>query len=54
MNWKPEALLAPEQCALVVLECQRGVIGDLSGLPALGDNAQNGMLQAMSSRQAAQ
>ncbi len=41
------ALLAPEQCALVVNECQRGVIGDLSGLPALADSAQNGMVQAV-------
>ena len=40
-------LLAPEQCALVVHECQRGVIGDLSGLPALADSAQNGMVQAV-------
>jgi nicotinamidase-related amidase len=40
-------LLAPEQCALVILECQRGVIGDLSGLPALADSAQNGMIQAI-------
>jgi nicotinamidase-related amidase len=42
-----EGLLAPEQCALVILECQRGVVGDLSGLPELADNAQNGMLQAI-------
>jgi nicotinamidase-related amidase len=42
-----EGLLAPEQCALVILECQRGVIGDLSGLPALADSAQNGMIQAI-------
>jgi len=54
MDWKPEALLAPEQCALVILECQRGVIGDLSDLPALAGSAQNGMIQAMSSRQTAQ
>ena len=47
MNWKPEALLPPEQCALVILECQRGVIGDLSGLPALAESAQNGMIQAV-------
>ena len=47
MNRKSEALLAPEQCALVVLECQRGVIGDLSGLPALADSAQNGMIQSI-------
>ena len=40
-------LLAPENCALVVHECQRGVIGDLSGLPALADSAQNGMVQAV-------
>lgn len=42
-----DALLAPEACALVTQECQRGVIGDLSGLPALADAAQNGMIQAV-------
>jgi nicotinamidase-related amidase len=42
-----DALLAPQTCALVTQECQRGVIGDLSGLPALADAAQNGMLQAV-------
>ncbi len=42
-----DALLAPEQCALVILECQRGVIGDLSGLPALADSARNGMIQTI-------
>jgi biuret amidohydrolase len=42
-----DALLAPSRCALVLQECQRGVIGDLSGLPALADAAQNGMIQAV-------
>jgi nicotinamidase-related amidase len=42
-----EGLLSPEQSALVVLECQRGVIGDLSGLPALADSAKSGMIQAI-------
>lgn len=40
-------LLFPERCALVIQECQRGVIGDLSGLPALAENAQKGMIQAV-------
>jgi len=42
-----DALLAPQSCALVTQECQRGVIGDLSGLPALAEAAQNGMIQAV-------
>lgn len=42
-----DALLAPERCALVTQECQRGVIGDLSGLPALAEAAQKGMIQAV-------
>jgi nicotinamidase-related amidase len=42
-----DALLAPEQCALVVNECQRGVVGDQSGLPALAESAQKGMLEAV-------
>ncbi len=37
-------LLAPPYCALILLECQRGVVGDLSGLPALAENAQKGMI----------
>jgi nicotinamidase-related amidase len=39
------ALLSPRQCALVVQECQRGVVGDLSGLPALAEAAKEGVLQ---------
>lgn len=42
-----DELLAPEACALVVQECQRGVVGDLSGLPALAENARKGMLSAI-------
>ena len=42
-----DVLLVPERCALVVNECQRGVIGDLSGIPALADSAQNGMIQTV-------
>lgn len=37
-------LLCPERCALIIHECQRGVIGDLAGLPALAANAQKGMI----------
>ena len=32
-------LIAPSHTALVIQECQRGVIGDLSALPELADNA---------------
>ena len=39
------ALLAPQRCALVIQECQRGVIGDLSELPALAESAQQGMIE---------
>ncbi|HEB91643.1 MAG TPA: cysteine hydrolase [Deltaproteobacteria bacterium] len=39
-----DRLLAPGQSALVVLECQRGVVGDLSGLPGLAEQAQKGMI----------
>jgi len=42
-----DTLLALEDCALIVNECQRGVIGELSGLPALAESAQAGMLQAI-------
>lgn len=38
------ALLNPKDCALVTQECQRGVIGDLSALPALAESAQRGMI----------
>lgn len=40
-----EALLAPQTCALVTQECQKGVCGPLSGLPALAEAAQDGMIQ---------
>jgi nicotinamidase-related amidase len=33
-------MTAPEQTALLFVECQRGVVGDLSVLPALADSAQ--------------
>jgi nicotinamidase-related amidase len=42
-----DTLLTPSSCALVLQECQRGVIGDLSVLPALAEAAQNGMIQAV-------
>lgn len=42
-----DALLAPARCALVTQECQRGVIGDRSGLPALAEAAQGGMIEAV-------
>jgi nicotinamidase-related amidase len=37
-------ILSPTRCALILLECQRGVVGDLSGLPALAEHAQKGMI----------
>ncbi|MBB85433.1 MAG: isochorismatase [Deltaproteobacteria bacterium] len=40
-----DALLAPNACALVTQECQKGVCGPLSGLPALAEAAQQGMIQ---------
>ena len=40
-----DALLTPETCALVTQECQKGVCGPLSGLPALAEAAQKGMIQ---------
>jgi nicotinamidase-related amidase len=39
-----DALLDPRTCALVTQEIQRGVVGDLSGLPALAEDAQKGMI----------
>jgi hypothetical protein len=42
-----DVLLVPERCALVVNECQRGVIGDLSGIPALADSAKHGVIQTV-------
>ena len=38
------ALVAPAHTALVTQECQRGVIGDLSALPALADAAKGDMI----------
>jgi nicotinamidase-related amidase len=38
------SLVAPAHTALVTQECQRGVIGDLSALPALADAAKGGMV----------
>ena len=38
------SLVAPAHTALVTQECQRGVIGDLSALPALADAARGGMI----------
>ena len=40
-----DALLSPKTCALVTQECQKGVCGPLSGLPALAEAAQGGMIQ---------
>ena len=34
-----DELIAPDHTALVLQECQRGVIGDLSSLPELAENA---------------
>lgn len=42
-----DALLDPATCALVTQECQRGVIGDGSGLPALAEAARDGMIDAV-------
>jgi nicotinamidase-related amidase len=38
------ALVAPAHTALVTQECQRGVVGDLSALPALAEAARGGMI----------
>jgi nicotinamidase-related amidase len=38
------SLVAPAHTALVTQECQRGVIGDLSALPALAEAAKGGMI----------
>lgn len=43
-----DALLAPKRCALVVHECQRGVVGDLAGIPGLAASVRNGMLESVS------
>jgi nicotinamidase-related amidase len=42
-----DTLLAPRTCALVTQECQRGVIGEQSALPALADAARDGMIDAI-------
>ena len=42
-----DSLLAPESCALITQECQRGVIGEHSSLPALAEAAGAGMIQAV-------
>jgi nicotinamidase-related amidase len=42
-----DTLLAPRTCALVTQECQRGVIGEQSALPALADAARDGMIDAV-------
>jgi nicotinamidase-related amidase len=36
-----DELIAPSHTALVIQECQRGVIGDLSALPELAENARS-------------
>lgn len=41
------SLLAPASTALLIHECQRGVVGDLSGLPALAESARSGLLPAI-------
>ena len=38
------ALIAPATTAVITSECQRGVVGDLSNLPELGEAAAGGML----------
>ena len=43
-----DALLAPATCALITQECQNGVIGAQSSLPALAKAARNGMIDAIS------
>jgi nicotinamidase-related amidase len=42
------ALIAPSHTAVVTSECQRGVVGDLSNLPALAEAASAGMLDRIS------
>jgi len=42
------SLVAPERTALVTQECQRGVIGDRSALPALAEAAQGEVLANVS------
>ena len=42
-----DALLAPSTCALVTQECQNGVIGTHSSLPALAEAAQDGMIDSV-------
>ena len=40
-------LVAPEHTALVIVECQRGVIGELASLPALAEAARGGLIPAL-------
>jgi hypothetical protein len=40
------ALLAPNQCAVLLQELQEGVVGATSGLPALADAVQQSALSA--------
>lgn len=40
-------LVAPAHTALVIVECQRGVIGELANLPALADAARSGLIPAI-------
>ncbi|HKK52873.1 MAG TPA: cysteine hydrolase, partial [Myxococcota bacterium] len=44
MSLDLDEVLDPTHCALVIQECQRGVVGDLSGLPELAENARKGMI----------
>jgi nicotinamidase-related amidase len=44
MSLDLRSLVAPAHTALVTQECQRGVIGDLSALPALADAAKGDMI----------
>ena len=40
-------LVAPAHTALVIVECQQGVIGDLANLPALAEAARGGLVPAV-------
>ena len=46
-------ILAPEHTALVMNECQQGVIGDRSNLPELAKSAQQGMVPKLAALTAA-
>jgi nicotinamidase-related amidase len=41
------ALVAPSHTALVIVECQQGVIGELANLPALAEAARAGLVPAV-------